>query len=607
MKKLLIALFFALPFYLVAQPTQQDNRLADYYFQNGELEKAATIYEKLYQQNSGDHYFERYISCLMELGRFEECEKVIQKQIKKEPQKVSLYVQYGKLYDKQGNEAKSTEQFKKAIDKLPADRFVIDNLAMSFNSMTRYDLALQTYEKGGILMKNKNMFAFNLADLYRRKDEVSKMIESYLNALQDNPAYLPSVEAMLLRYATAESERQELQTQLYARIQDDPKNSIYPELLSWLFLQKKDYKNAFRQLKSVDRQNEEDGNRIFSLALIAENDKDYDAAIEGYNYIIAEKGKSSPFFIEAKRNMLACKRKKLTEGYAFTPDELRIVEREYESFLDEIGKNNRTANIIVELADLEAFYLKDLGKAIKLLEDLIEMPMIDNKTLSQAKLSLGDFNLVKGERWEATLLYSQVDKAYKDDALGHEARFKNAKLSYYFGDFDWAKAQFNVLKSSTSKLISNDAIDMDVFIMEVTGVDTSTEALEMYAQAELLIFQNRYDEAFPKLDSIRRLFPGTELEDDIYYLKAQIYKKQRQFDKAIEAYEKILENYKEGIRADNALFEMATLYDGPLKNKEKAKELYEKLFTEFSGSTLAVDARKRFRILRGDKVADAEQ
>ena len=304
--------------------------------------------------------------------------------------------------------------------------------------------------------------------------------------------------------------------------------------------------------------------------------------------------------------MLACKRKKLTEGYAFSMDELRLVEKEYESFLDEMGRNNRTANIIVELADLEAFYLKDLEKATKLLENLIGMPMIDNKVLSQAKLSLGDFNLIKGERWEATLLYSQVDKAYKDDALGHEARFKNAKLSYYFGDFDWAKAQFNVLKSSTSKLIANDAIDMDVFIMEVTGVDTSTEALAVYAQAELMIFQNRFDDAFAKLDSVRRLYPGTELEDDVYYLKAQIYKKMRQYDKAIEAYEKILANYSDGIRADNALFEMAGLYDGPLKNKDKAKELYEKLFTDFSSSTLAVEARKRFRILRGDKLIGEE-
>ena len=605
MKKLLAILLFVLP--LLIQAQNNDARLADYYFQNGELEKAAVIYEKLNQQNAGDYYFERYVVCLMDLNRFDECEKILLKQIKKEPNKVTLYVNYGKLFEKQGQEAKAAEQYKKAIDKMPADRFIIDNLAMNFNTMQRYDLALQTYERGGHLMKSKNMFAFNLAELYRRKDEVGKMIEAYLNALQDNAAYLPSVEAMLMRYATSDEERQELQTQLYARIQEDPKEIVYPELLSWLFLQKKDYKNAFRQMKSVDRLNEEDGNRVFNLALIAENDRDYDAALEGYNYIITEKGKGSPFFIEAKRNLLACKRKKLTEGYAFTTDELRVVEHEYESFLEEVGRNNRTATIIAELADLEAFYLKDLDKASSLLEELINFPMIDRKVQSQAKISLGDFNLIKAERWEASLLYSQVDKLYKDDALGHEARFKNAKLSYYFGDFEWAKAQFSVLKASTSKLISNDAIDMDVFIMENTGMDSTTEALAFYAQAELLVFQNRFDEAFVKLDSLRSTFPNHSLEDDIYYLKAQVYKKLRQYDKAIEAYDKIIVNYKEDIRADNAMFEMAGLYEGPLNNKEKAKELYEKLFTDFSSSTLAVDARKRFRILRGDKLGRDEQ
>jgi TolA-binding protein len=194
-----------------------------------------------------------------------------------------------------------------------------------------------------------------------------------------------------------------------------------------------------------------------------------------------------------------------------------------------------------------------------------------------------------------------VDKLYKDDALGHEARFKNAKLSYFFGDFDWAKTQFDVLKSSTSKLISNDAIDMSVFVIANTQ-DSINEPLEIYAAAELLVFQNRFDEAFAKLDSLKAAFPEHSLDDDVYYLKAQIYKKQRDYPKAIAAFEVILEKYKEEIRADNALFEMAEIYEIRLGDKEKAKGLYEKLFTDFTDSSLGVEARKRFRILRGDKV-----
>lgn len=599
MKKLLLSLFFALPLLLAGQPNPQ---LAEQYFQNGELEKAAVLYEKLYAQNTGDYYFERYLACLMDLNRFDEAEKIITKQIKKEPSKPTLYVQLGKLYERQNKEAAASEQYKKAIDKLPSDRYMVDNLASTFNAMARYDLSLATYEQGGKLLRNKNIFAFNLADLYRRKDNVPMMVESYLNAIKENPGYLPSVQSMLMRNASGAEEQTELQSQLYARIQDEPKVLVYPELLSWLFLQKKDYKNAFRQLKAVDRMNNEDGNRVFGLANIAAEDHDYDAAIEGFGYIVNEKGRQSPLFIVSKQNLLSCKRKKLTEGYTFTKEELTQIEKEYESFLDEVGRNARTANIISELAELEAFYLQNLDKAVNLLEEVVDFPMVEREVQSRAKLSLGDFYLIRGERWDATLLYSQVDKLYKDDVLGHEARFKNAKLSYYFGDFDWAKAQFDVLKASTSKLISNDAIDMSVFIIDNTGLDSNTTAMSMYAQAELLVFQNKYNDAFEKLDSILMLFPEHSLDDDVLYLKAQIYKKQRDYAKANVLFEKIVEKYKEGIRADNALFEMAEIYETRLNDKEKAKTYYEKLFTDFSDSTLAVEARKRFRILRGDKV-----
>ena len=592
--------FFSFSIVLVAQP---DPRLAEYYFQNGELEKAMSIYDQLNKQGNGE-YFDRYVTCLMDLNKNDEAEKTLQKQIKKEPTRVNLYVTYGKLYEKLLKPEKADEQYKKAIDKLTPDRYVIDNLAMSFNALSKYDWSLKTYEHGSDLLKNKNVFSFNMAELYRRNDDNKKMVNAYLNSLSDNYAYLPSVEAMLQRYISTPEEQTELQSQIYTRIQEDAKNSAYPELLSWFFLQKKDYKNAFRQLKSVDRLNNEDGRRVLELAEIAEGDHDYDAAIEGYNYILTDKGRSNTFFIEAKRSSLACKRKKLTEGYGFTNEELKGVEKDYESFLDEIGRNNRTATIIAELADLEAFYLKNLDKAIALLEETVNYPMIDKDVQSRAKLSLGDFYLIKGERWEATLLYSQVDKLYKDDPLGHEARFRNAKLAYYFGDFDWAKAQFDVLKASTSKLISNDAIDMSVFIQDNTGLDSTTAALNIYAQAELFVFQNRYDDAFNKLDSIDILFPKHALADDVLYLRAQIYKKLRQYDKAIVAYNKILTEYKEDIRADNALFEMAELYETRLNDKAKAKELYEKLFTDFSNSTLAVEARKRFRLLRGDKLKE---
>ena len=581
----------------------QDSKLAQQYYQDGEFEKAAVLYQKLYdQQNKNDYYFDRYIECLLAIEQYDEVENALKKGLKEDPNNIRLYVTYGNLYERQFMEDKANEQYEKAIKKMPADQYQVTRLASAFSNLTKYDLAIQTYEVGSQLLKDKEVFSFNLAELYRRKGDIARMIENYLQSLESYPERLNTIKMQMQRNLFNPEDYTVLQTQLYDRIQKDPNAFHYVELLQWVFVQNKDYKNALRQAKSLDKRLNENGARIFQLAQTAFLDKDYDAAITAYEYIVSEQGTSSPFYLDAKRESLRSRRFKLVEGFSYTESDLQEVEKAYEMFLDEFGHNKTTASIVAELADLEAFYLNDLDKAIALLGEMINYPNIDIRTQAQGKLSLGDFYLMKGEVWESTLLYSQVDKTFPDDQLGHEARFRNAKLSYYNGDFQWAQAQFDVLKASTSKLIANDALDLSVFIMDNVGLDTTDRALRLYAEADLLTFQNRFDEAFGKLDSLLVAFPKHSLDDDVIYSRAKIYSKQREYDKAVALYQQIIEKYPEEIRADNALFELAELYENQLNDIEKAMQYYEKIFMDYSGSTFSVEARKRFRKLRGDNI-----
>lgn len=594
----LIVLFLAFPLFLSAQ----ESKLAQQYFANGEYEKASAVYEKLYEKSkNNDFYFNRYIDCLIAMEDYGRSEAILKRRIKKKPKDVQLYVTYGNLFERQLKNDKAKEQYEKAIKKLTADQYVVNRLASAFRNLTKYDYAIATYEKGSALLKDKFIFSYSLGDLYRRKGDSPKMIDNYLNSLSANPTRLNSLQTIFQRYLSDE-EFDELQAQLYTRIEDFPDDVQYPELLTWVFIQRKDYRNAIRQAKSLDRKLDETGIRVYRIGEIAEKDKDYDAAIVGYEYIIEEKGLASGIYIDAKRSSLSCKRKKVVEGFDYTDEDLKILEGEYETFIAEFGSNKTTAPIIAELANLEAFYLNNREKAIKLLTEMIEFPGLDQYVMARGKISLADFYLMDGEIWEATLLYSQVDKVFTEDILGHEARFRNAKLSYYAGDFEWAQAQFDVLKASTSKLIANDALDLSVFILDNLGLDSTITALKLYSEADLLVFQNRFDDAFVKLDSLTMFFPGHSLEDDILYTKSKIYLKQRDYTKSSEMLQNIVDNYPEGIRADNALYELALLYENQLDNKEKAKELYEKIFIEYSGSTFAVDARKRFRRLRGDDI-----
>ncbi len=577
----------------------QDNRLALQYFQNGEYEKSASVYNKLFKKTKSDFYFDKYIESLIALEDYDQCEKAIRKQIKEKPQNVNLYVTFGKLYEIQGEQEKAEAKYQEAIKQLPKDQYIITRLASAFMKLQRYDEAILTYEKGSRLLKDKKVFSYNRGELYRRKGDYPKMIENYINTVVYNPQQMRSIKTLIQRFMPKEF-YEELQIQLYDRIQEQDDNEALVELLTWVFVQQKDYASALRQVKALDIRTNGTGSRVYDLAEIAANDKDYKTAIKAYDYIVQTKGKSASFYIDSKREGLKCQRLLLLSSSDFNKEDLMQVESQYKSFLDEFGRTKNTASVILEYAELEAFYLNNIKKAIEILLPVINYPGIEPNILAKTKLRLADFYLMDAERWEATLLYGQVDKAHKEGPLGHQARYKNAMLSYYFGDFEWAQSQFDVLKASTSKLISNDAIDRSIFIMDNMGLDTSTLALEMYAQAELLNFQNRFDESIALLDTLKHKFPKHSLEDDVLYLMAQIDKRQHKYEDAVQKLQAVLEQFPEEIRADNALFEMAEIYETNLKNIAKAKELYERLFLEYDNSTLAIEARKRFRRLRGD-------
>ena len=584
--------------------TAQKARLCLEYYKSGEFEKAAECFKDIHERDRAqDFYYERYLGCLMELENYEEADKVVKKAIKAAPEKVERYVDYGTIFERQGKQEDANEQYEKAIKLLPAGQQQILKLSNSFAQRKQYDYAIETFDKGEKLLKEKNLFAYEKGNVYRLKGDAPNMVSCYLDALIFLPNRMTNIQAFFQRYLPElTGSYEELKKQLFARNQKEPNNSLYPELLIWVFMQEGDYESAFLQAKALDKRLNDNGSRIYKLAETAVNEKEYDAAIIAFEYITKEKGPSCIYYVDAKQRLLNTKRTRLTMGYAYTQEDLTQLEAEYLSFLDEFGRSRKTSAIMQELADLEALYLNDLEKAVKIMEEVIAIPLMQRNDLAEAKLKLGDLYLMKSEIWEATLLYSQVDKEMKDAPLGEMARYKNAKLSYYKGDFEWAQDQLDVLKGSTSELISNDAIDVSVFIMEHYNLDTTARTMRLFAEADLLIFQNRFEEAFHQMDSINILYKGHGLGDDVLMAKAKVYIKKRQFETAIEQMEQILEKFPDGILVDNALFKMAELYEEQLKNPEKAMQLYEKILMDHMGSTFTVEARKRFRRLRGDGV-----
>lgn len=582
----------------------RDETLANSYLQNGEFDKAVELFQGLWEKNNYEYkYYRPLYTCLLQLKKYDELEKVIKKELKKNDNAPQFVVDLGYMYAQVPNADKAKEQFDKALKDLKPYDATIRSLANIFEAYHLYDYVIAVYDKGGKLIHNETFYSFEMAQANLKKGDVAATVKFFLINLEANPGNMQTIKNTIQSSRDEEKLLAELETQLYAKVQKSATNEDYIDLLTWVYIQNKDFEGALVQMKAVDRRKNENGIRVLNIARMAQTEGDYTNAISGYEYVVA-KGKFNAMYFQARTELLNCRKEKISKNLNYTQADLEGLKSDYLSFIEENERGFRTAQSMKELADLEGFYLHDLKSAIDLCNELIAMPGVNQQLKNQTKLSLGDFYLIDGDVWESTLIYSQVDKDEKDSPLGEEARFRNAKLAYYKGDFDWAQTQLEALKGSTSELISNDAINLSVFIIDNLGLDTVEQPMQMFAKAELLMYQNKDEQARGTLDTITYLYPGHALFDDIEYLKAQMFVKHRQYDKAVPLLEDIIKNYKQDLKGDDATFLLGKIYEEQLNDKAKAMEYYKTIITDYNSSLLVIEARKRYRLLRGDNLSE---
>lgn len=587
-----------------AQP-ETDEALAAEYFQNKEYDKAVVYYEKLFSRKPTYFYYNSYLSCLTELKEYSKAEKLIKKQIKANSLTPQYGVDLGYLYNLQDEKAKEKTQFENLIKAIPANQQYITDLANGFLNRDFSEYAIQTYLTGRKLMNGYYSFGLELAEIYEDASEFENMMVEYVDLIEFNPITNISIVQNLLQTILSEEtdgkKSAALKNVLLKRIQLDPDITLYSEMLLWYSTQLKDFETALIQAKSLDKRLKEDGKRVFEIARLAVSNEDYDLAIKAYQYI-TDKGQDNYYYLNSRMEILDARYLKITKSATYSNADLLTLENDYLLALEELGKSAASVPLIKNLAHLYAFYLNKISEADTLLIQAIQLPNSTPKSIAECKVELADIYLLSGEIWEATLLYSQVEKAFKSEPLGHSAKLKNAKLSYYIGDFEWAKTQLDILKAATSKLIANDALSLSLLISDNTDPDSTTSALKMYSRADFLSFQNKNEEALKSLDSLLTAFPSHPITDEVYYKKYEIYLKKKSIDSAAFYLQKISDEYPYDILGDDALYKLAGIYEVNLKNTTKAMELYEKIITDYSGSIYVVESRKKYRALRGDNL-----
>lgn len=602
----------------MAQQSQEE-QLALQYYKEKEYDKAVELFEKIHAKKPDSYIYYYYYHALVELERYDAAEKMLKKQVKAYPNIPRYKIDLGYVYERSGENPKAEKIYQECLKNLQAKETAISELNNAFMSRAKYDYAAETILKGRKLLDNEQLLSKSLINIYKVQHQNDKIIDEIISLVKtDNDKYEKDVQTAIQDLLMDDEDNQlymSIRTALQKFSQKNPSNILCIKELYWISQLHKDFEEALVLAKSLDKRLKMEGIFTYELATVAASNHDYTTAIEALNYII-KKGEDAHNYIQAKMKILDVKYMQLIETSPVKMVDAVNLEQDFRKALEENGIHSGTMDWIRKYAHLLAFYVNKPQEAMDVLNQAMAATR-DIKEKNQYKIDLADVQLYTGEIWDASLNYSQVDKDLPNDVLGNEAKFKNAKLSFYIGEFNWAKSQLDVLAAATSKLIANDAIYSSMLISDNLEEEEEDEAdttmalfdnsegnlaLKMYAKAEFLIFQNKDDEALKALDSVMILSPFGTLVDDALYQKALILIKQKNYFEAEKLLKRIVENYGDQLLADDAVFQLAELYEYYLKDITQAMEYYQKILKDHSDSLYVVQARTRYRALRGDNV-----
>jgi TolA-binding protein/Flp pilus assembly protein TadD len=583
----------------------QDNpdiQIANEYFLKGDKQKALTMYETLAKHPENiPQIHENYLTLMLDLGRFRDAENYVERLSKRYDDRINYKLDLGFVYLRSGDEQKADRYFKNFIKNVAGDIYRIRTVSDYLVAHNLAEYATLALIEARNALRNNSLFTLELANLYRLQGKRDEMVDEYLNYVTQTPANIGYVKNLLQILLGKPEELESLERLLNDRVQQNPQSEVFSDLLIWVNLQQKNFYGAFIQARAYDKRFKKESPKTLEIAQIALNNQDYDNADKSFTYVMKEYANTENY-LPARLGQIRAREAKVKRKYPVNKDSIRYLLTEYESFIRKYPENTNAHEAQLNESSLFAYYLDEKDSAITKLNRLIQNPRASLYLKSKAKLELGDIYLLKEEPWESTLLYSQVERMQKDAPIGYEAKLKNAKLSYFKGEFALAQEHLDILKQATTREIANDAMDLSMRINENLGYDSTGADLKKYASIELLLQQNKTDEATQLLkgfvDNVSN--SSSPMLDDFYWLEANLEMKQGHFEQAIAQLQKIIDKSGDDILADDAFFLQGDIYQNQLKNKDKAMEIYHDFLTRYPGSVYVAEARKRYRMLRGD-------
>ena len=573
----------------------QNEQLAQYYYDKGDFEKAKISYEELLNSApSNTQYFLRTVDCYQQLQQFALAEKMIQDRYNRYKQGVFL-VELGYNFQLQKNESKAKNYYDQAIEKIKTNPNDIYGIGNSFEKKVLLEYALKAYQTAMQVQPNYN-FNFQIGMLYGQLGKTDQMIDLLLTESYQNPQNANLIQTQLSRFMNGETDntafKDAMRKALILKTQKD-QDVFWNHYLSWFYVQQKEFGKAFIQEKAIYKREPESLLSIVNLSQFALNEDDTETAAEILNFILLNT-KDLDLLVQTNYYLMEIKIDKAQEK------DYPIIDAELQQLLTTYEITPFTLSLQLIQAHFKAFNLKKPEEGIAIVKKALELNLNDYQE-ADAKMELGDILLLQEKFNQALIYYSQIQLDLKNDVMSHEASLKAAKTSYYKTDFEWALKQFKELKSANTQLIANDALEYFLLINDNTVADSTQTALKQFAKGDFLLYQNKKQEAITQFQNILKTYKGQEIEAVTMLRLGKIYESLKDYNSALSQYQQIIDHHSDGIYVDEALFFSAEIYNDELKDTEKAKPLYEKVIFNHQDSIYFVDARKKYRELRGDK------
>lgn len=597
---------FLLLAFSVSGQNHADIQLANEYLVKGDKKKAIELYKDLSRSEVNiPMIHNNYLNLMIDIGAFSDALDYLRKILRRDPENMQYKLDVGLVYVRSGEVGKADRYFKDMSGEVRSNMQLAKMMSDYLAARSLSEYSIMTLNECRNYLGNPYLFCLELAMLYRIQGQQDKMVQEYLSYVTQSSANIQYVKNVMQALLTKPEELESLERLLYDKVQQNPDVEVYSDLLIWVTMQQKNFYASFIQARAYDKRYKREGEKSLEVARVALDNDDYDNAAKIYRYVIREY-RGTPNHLLARLGLIRTREARVKQTFPVNADSVKALIEDYHNFIGEYPTNPNSLEAARNRALLFANYLDKQNDAIDILNQLINNPRATLFLKSKAKLDLGDIYLLKGETWESTLLYSQVEKTQKENPVGYEAKLRNAKLSYYKGNFRLAQEHLDILKEATTREIANDAMDLSMRIKENIAFDSVGEALKQYALVELLLYQNKIDSALLKINQLKQgisdsvAFSNHTILDDVYWLEANIRMKRGEFEDAIGLLQKILVEYPDDIFSDDAFFLQGEIYERQLKDKDKAMEVYREFLTKYPGSVFAAEARKRFRTLRGD-------